>query len=216
MDLLKASLISSTPLSDIVLKRKGEMNSTARKCEERTSSAYQVENSSATHFYPMNLKVMVQKSTNKFLYAEAEEDFVDFLFSFLTIPLGVERIFEGNSLIKSTDVLYRSVHDLIDLKYLKNGYNTKVKLIKPMIPHGYISADRVLPHPTEDLPSFYSYTNWNPSIKFLRGKGKFVRGPKTYKVADDLTVTPFCFVSILSSPLLLSPMLCSLKYPTNQ
>ena len=37
------------------------------------------------------------------------------------------------------------------------------------------------------------------SAKFPNGKGHYLKGPRTYHVADDLTVTPFCIVSILSS-----------------
>jgi hypothetical protein len=36
----------------------------------------------------VTLKVMVDKEKNKVLYAEADKDFVDVLFSFLTLPLG--------------------------------------------------------------------------------------------------------------------------------
>lgn len=37
----------------------------------------------------MELTVIFQHSTQNFLYAWAEKEFVDFLFSFISIPLGV-------------------------------------------------------------------------------------------------------------------------------
>ncbi|PNX68281.1 hypothetical protein L195_g056963, partial [Trifolium pratense] len=36
----------------------------------------------------VSLKVMVDKVRNKVVYAEAGKDFVDVLFSFLTLPMG--------------------------------------------------------------------------------------------------------------------------------
>ncbi|KAH6780497.1 hypothetical protein C2S52_011734 [Perilla frutescens var. hirtella] len=87
MDLLKASLISSTPLSDIILNKTGEvMNTRKRKCESQRIMSLSDDNPNNSK--KMKLKVMVQKSTNKLLYAEAEEDLVEFLFSLLAIPLG--------------------------------------------------------------------------------------------------------------------------------
>ena len=60
------------------------------------------------------LKVIVRKSEKKkILYAEAKEDFVDFLFSFLTAPLGsILKLLDGNSSLGCMDNLYKSVKDL--------------------------------------------------------------------------------------------------------
>ncbi|KAI3679628.1 hypothetical protein L2E82_51168 [Cichorium intybus] len=38
---------------------------------------------------PVQLKVYVDKKKTKVMFAEAEEDFVDILFSFFTLPLGI-------------------------------------------------------------------------------------------------------------------------------
>lgn len=55
----------------------------------------------------MSIRVMVQKSNQKIVFAHAEEDFVDFLFSFLTIPLGsVVCLLGENSSLGSIDNLY--------------------------------------------------------------------------------------------------------------
>ncbi|KAF6136029.1 hypothetical protein GIB67_006921, partial [Kingdonia uniflora] len=46
----------------------------------------------------MTSKLMVSKSRNKVLYAEASADFVDFIFRILTMPLGsVIKILGGNT-----------------------------------------------------------------------------------------------------------------------
>lgn len=46
----------------------------------------------------LELKLTVRKSTNKVLCAEAGNDFIDFLFNFLTILIGsIEDVLKGNS-----------------------------------------------------------------------------------------------------------------------
>jgi len=69
------------------------------------------------------LKVMVDKVRNQVVYAEAGKDFVDALFSFLTLPLGtIARLVAKESNIEavrfgSISSLYQSVTDL-DQQYL--------------------------------------------------------------------------------------------------
>uniref|UniRef100_A0A3Q7XX29 Uncharacterized protein LOC101500403 n=1 Tax=Cicer arietinum TaxID=3827 RepID=A0A3Q7XX29_CICAR len=66
----------------------------------------------------VTLKLLVNKVTNKVIFAEAEKDFVDVLFSFLTFPLGtISRLLEKESSIGplrfgSVNTLYHSVEDL--------------------------------------------------------------------------------------------------------
>ncbi|KAG6387488.1 hypothetical protein SASPL_152680 [Salvia splendens] len=68
----------------------------------------------------ISLKVMTQKSTGKFLYALAKEDFVEFLFSLLIIPLGgVEHLFVSSTCVKARDNLHRSASYLIDDGHFK-------------------------------------------------------------------------------------------------
>ncbi|KAL1560809.1 hypothetical protein AAHA92_10981 [Salvia divinorum] len=159
-------------------------------------------NASNSNSKTMNLKLMVQKSNNKLLYAEAEEDFVEFLFSFLIIPLGgVESLLSGNSNVKTIDNLYMSAAILIHDKYFKN-LDAKNRLLKPNIPHGYVSKNHIFPLTEDKLPASYEDGSFRfrvASTNFPNGQGSYLKGPRTYKVTDDLTVTPFCIVSILSS-----------------
>jgi len=66
----------------------------------------------------VTLKLLVNKDTNKVLFAEAEKDFADVLFSFLTLPLGtIARLVEKESRIGSVTLgslnsLYHCVEDL--------------------------------------------------------------------------------------------------------
>lgn len=71
----------------------------------------------------VSLKLLVNKETDKVLFAEAGKDFVDALFSFLTLPLGtIVRLIEkpsntGPVMVGCLNSLYHSVEDL-DTEYL--------------------------------------------------------------------------------------------------
>lgn len=106
MDLLKQASISESPLSNVFLAN-GESK------QMYTFSPKQgPKNGLWTSFNCiLSLKVTVRKSN--ILYAEAEGDFVDFLFSFLTTPLGsILKLLDGNSSLGCMDNLYKSVKDL--------------------------------------------------------------------------------------------------------
>ncbi|XP_057779833.1 uncharacterized protein LOC130998434 [Salvia miltiorrhiza] len=201
VELLEASLISTNPLSVVILDEEVlEMSSTEGKHEDQSPST--AANALISNSKTMNVKLVVQKSTNKLLYAEAEEDFVEFLFSFLVIPLGgVVSLLSRNSNLKPIDSLYKSADVLIHDKYFKNPADAKNRLIKPSIPHGYLSENHILPLNEErflaDLAC--NYYSLFPSSKFPKGQGSYLEGTRTYKVADDLTVTPFSIASILYS-----------------
>ncbi|GAU40128.1 hypothetical protein TSUD_162970 [Trifolium subterraneum] len=71
----------------------------------------------------VSIRVLVEKGKNKVVYAEAGKDFVDVLFSFLTLPLGtIAKVVAKDTNIKavkfgSISSLYQSVANL-DEKYL--------------------------------------------------------------------------------------------------
>lgn len=67
------------------------------------------------HSREMVLKVSLQKSTNKFLFAEATDEFIEVLVSFLVVPIGaVEFLLGGDTGFIGLDNLYRSVSNDID------------------------------------------------------------------------------------------------------
>jgi len=83
----------------------------------------------------VSLKLLVNKKTNKVLFAEAGKDFVDVLFSFLTLSLGtIARLVEKESSMGPVTVgclnsLYRSVRNL-DEECLRTA-TCKEKLLQP-------------------------------------------------------------------------------------
>lgn len=104
MALLKASLISSTPLSDVVFSKTGQTKkSTTRELRRWNLSG------SSSNSKKMVLREVVLKYTDKILYAQAEDD---------VIPLGeAEHLLESSSRNKSLDMLYMSAANHIGYKY---------------------------------------------------------------------------------------------------
>ncbi|GKA11155.1 hypothetical protein Tco_0690588 [Tanacetum coccineum] len=84
---------------------------------------------------PVHIKVFIDKKKKKVMFAEAEEDFVEILFSFLTLPLGtIARISSKHGDSKdikfgSLNSLYESVENL-DNKHFSNEH-CKVALVTP-------------------------------------------------------------------------------------
>ncbi|XP_020196430.1 uncharacterized protein [Aegilops tauschii subsp. strangulata] len=59
------------------------------------------------------VKLFIDKEKKKVLFAESNKDFVDVLFSFLTLPLGtIVRLFDKQSQVGCLDELYKSVEVL--------------------------------------------------------------------------------------------------------
>lgn len=99
MDLLKGSLLSEAPLTKTILHLSNNTNCVLEDLLDESSS-----NSKR-----MNVTAMMHKSTNMLLYVEADEDFVDFILGFLTIPLGrVVSLLGGKTPLKSIDNVYNS------------------------------------------------------------------------------------------------------------
>lgn len=133
--MLKESLVSPTPLSDLIFNER-QTKFAAEKSEEE-SELHQIKKETTSNSGKMILKVMFQISTKKLLFAQAEEDFVEFLFSLVIIPLGtVERLLGCNTGLKNIDNLYRSITDLIDDKYFK-GKDLKKELTMPQVHFHY-------------------------------------------------------------------------------
>lgn len=90
------------------------------------------------------VKVLVQKSNNKILLAEAAEDFAELLFTFLSIPLGKVMSLLGVS-HSSTLVaqnLYKSVSELNGNRYFKSQ-KLKNMLLDPKLAEHYYSSNQI-------------------------------------------------------------------------
>ncbi|KAJ8615868.1 hypothetical protein MRB53_035240 [Persea americana] len=68
----------------------------------------------------LSLNLLVDKQRNRVVYAESGKDFIDILFSFLTMPISsIIRLTTRHSKIGSLNTLYESVEDL-DLHHMQS------------------------------------------------------------------------------------------------
>lgn len=217
LDLLKCSLVSKSTLTDLFLVKKPLFN-------QSSFTPSIVENSGTVQ---IKVKLVMRKSDGKVLFAEGEEDFVDFLFSFLTFPLGgVVHMLGGNSSIGSIDGLYKSIAGLNENKYLiekevKNrlvdpGLVPQFKLRKQMFPIHEQDSQYHCYYKRKDYnqfcitKGFRSYivnveshqvlklVDLNSSSGSLKG---YVKGPAMFMATDDLVVeqmSPISAVSLLN------------------
>lgn len=163
----------------------------------------------------MKIKVYVQKSTSKILLAHSSEDFVDFLFSHLTVPLGklISLLAKDHGSL-SIENIHQSVLELNVGEYLKSQL-LKDMLLHPKLPSNYLCSNHIFPLEEETKPnkflkrtrtssgyvysltldSKHAYKNLKDESPYLKLEGGFVRGPTKFMVTDDLVVTPLSSMS---------------------
>ncbi|CAI0467688.1 unnamed protein product [Linum tenue] len=86
----------------------------------------------------VTLKLLINKKTKKVLFAEAGKDFVDFLFTLLSFPLGtVIKLLSKNKMVGSLGNLYHSIEELSDTFFQsKIGKGTVLNPKVPFRPSG--------------------------------------------------------------------------------
>ena len=86
MNLFKYALTSHEPLTNTILATSSKSINKGNTTNHFTSAVRVMP--STINRRKMDIKVLQSKSQKKIVTAEADGDFVDFIFSFLTIPLG--------------------------------------------------------------------------------------------------------------------------------
>jgi hypothetical protein len=173
------------------------------------------------------VKVARRKSTGEILFAEAGDDFINFIFSFLTLHLGgVLHMLEGFSSLNCIDNLYKSVTELSTESYLISKH-LKEKLISPPIAAQFGLDNQIIPIGAASSP-IYSYINigqytraltasniynvFDPAEKSVllnlvdpklsasntSRRGEFAKGPSVYMVTVDLVITPVSSFTAIS------------------
>ncbi|XXG89315.1 hypothetical protein AAC387_Pa12g1347 [Persea americana] len=118
LHLLKRSLLSKTPLTDVLLLENDLIDGSDHDFEMdafhwKDFAEPKEEKGNGSNSKKISVRLTVRKSNNKVVYAEGGEEFADLLFSFLAFPLGfVAKFFGEESGIKCLDNLYRSVQVL--------------------------------------------------------------------------------------------------------
>ncbi|CAN1176260.1 hypothetical protein LINPERHAP2_LOCUS32446 [Linum perenne] len=80
----------------------------------------------------VSLKLLIDKQTRKVVYAEAGKEFVDFLVTILSLPLGtVTTLLSKNDMIGCLGSLYKSIEDLNDLYIIQSTTQSKKSILNP-------------------------------------------------------------------------------------
>ncbi|XP_042067496.1 uncharacterized protein LOC121810841 [Salvia splendens] len=194
--LLKLSLTSATPLTDLILRKK-----TVENPQSGIWLDHIHQDDAATASKKFGLGAFLQKSMNKLLFAGTtwSRDIV-LRACFLTLSLGgVEFLLGNNTPFKSVDNLYRSVSTGIDDKHFATS-DAKNRLINPKLPHGYLSKNQLLLPLSEEGPPKLHYKESNIGLlqeevgvtftSFKSSKEMFVNKQTTCFVNDDLSMSP--------------------------
>ncbi|KAK1373694.1 putative DNA polymerase zeta catalytic subunit [Heracleum sosnowskyi] len=149
----------------------------------------------------VSLKLLVDNSTQKVVFAEAGKDFVDFLFGLLEIPLGSllnhlanQGMCESWTLSK----VYQSV-DKLDKEYLQPD-QTKTSLLHPQMSSSNTKGAPLMQQlgyrkSQSSSSSYYGSSNRSDDKKEVDG---YVKESVTYMISDDLTVKPVSSISSIS------------------
>ncbi|KAF8378715.1 hypothetical protein HHK36_030064 [Tetracentron sinense] len=131
LHLLMSLLSSKTPLTNSVLPESVILDQI--QFDPRNMTQPKDERDADPDDKKLRVKLMVSKSNNKVLYAEAGEDFGGLILSFLTIPLGsIVELLVRDSPWQCVNKLYESVEHLSVGNYIKSN-ECKNMLIHPKL-----------------------------------------------------------------------------------
>jgi hypothetical protein len=175
----------------------------------------------------VTLKLLIEKKSRRVLFAEADKEFVDFIFSIFTLPVGiVTRLLQKKKMAGCLRSLYNSLDNLSDI-YIQpdqdkgfllnpkvaNISGDKVPLLLPSIElspmkfyrcgshTSYVATDRraICPSCESSMTTEVSYVDPPSDIKASSSReGGYVKGAITYMVMDDLDVKPMSAISSIS------------------
>ncbi|XP_074287246.1 uncharacterized protein LOC141612383 [Silene latifolia] len=169
----------------------------------------------------LSLKLLVDSTANKVLFAEAGKEFVDFLFHILSLPVGtVVKLLNVNGMVGSVGSLYKSVESLssdyfqvnvnkddvlkpktavnVPLLELKDGPATNPKIYN----YGSHNPNAICPNCRNKINTAFNYVS-PPNAAVNTGTssnatGGYVKGLVTYMVMDNLEVKPMSTISAIT------------------
>ncbi|XWS71622.1 hypothetical protein CRYUN_Cryun03dG0153700 [Craigia yunnanensis] len=230
LNLLNCSLVSKQPLTEALLEQKVQnpVSKLSKEDLEQVSFAKPRLETTSNQVGKIKVKLMISKSKNRVCYGEASEDFVDLLFSFLTVPLGfIVKEMQGGTSKGSIYHLYDSIQDLDTWQYLKTKENAGM-LVSPKLAPGFGYEGQPLDIKEYIQPPYHYYIDrWsyryltsdetllssgdirNSAVLTVKdpksqledsasGRG-FVIGPAMFTITDDLIIAPLSSVAGLSS-----------------
>lgn len=152
----------------------------------------------------ISLKLIINTLNNTVLYAEAANDFVNLLFSFLTFPIGF--LFQKNLHLPFNgcmDNVYKSINN-IEVE-LFQSVRMKETLLESKLAPGFSQLKKVISiedatNPTcRDLISQYKAKQWSINSKSCSGErviaNGFIKGPSSFMIMDNMAVMPLSSIS---------------------
>ncbi|KAM0856177.1 hypothetical protein ACQ4PT_049276 [Festuca glaucescens] len=171
----------------------------------------------------LSMKLLIDTKERRVLFAEANKDVVDFLFSLLALPVGTAvRLLGTESMVGSAGHLYASVARL-DGAYILPGADLDALLRPTVSTQAAAPNSSLLTLPDSPSKGFFRCghchspghvtdvrdtkcprcgTPMKDAIQCVRpdsgGAKGFVQGVVTYTVTDSLTVTPMSAISSMA------------------
>ncbi|KAG6501942.1 hypothetical protein ZIOFF_041826 [Zingiber officinale] len=130
----------------------------------------------------MTLKLLVDKSSDRVLFAEAGKEVVDFFLGLLNLPLSavIKLVTEQDTMVGSIANLYQTVHTLEESYYQSSHSKSAILKVANSHPPS-VSSKGLLLIGTSAV-----------------GTEGYVKGVVTYTITDDLTVTPMSSISSIT------------------
>ncbi|XVF46640.1 hypothetical protein PTKIN_Ptkin03bG0044000 [Pterospermum kingtungense] len=226
LNLLSRSLISKQPLTEVLLGQ-NPVSELSKEDFEQVSFTKHRLGTASNQDGKIYVKLMVSKYKNRVCYAEAGEDFVNLLFSFLTVPLGfIAKEKQGDTSKGSINHLYDSIQGLDAGQYLKTKETTEM-LVSPKLAPSFGYEGQPLDIKEYIQQPYYGYwdgcvrrfrllTSDNPGASSIKGcevytvkdpkshlkdsasSRGFVNGQAMFTITDDLLITPLSAIAALS------------------
>ncbi|KAG4206454.1 hypothetical protein ERO13_A03G010050v2 [Gossypium hirsutum] len=167
----------------------------------------------------VNLKLLVNVKCQRVLFAEANKDFIDFLFNMMALPIGtIVRLRNKEGMVGSLSKLYKSIEESSHV-HMQQPFQTNEALLNPeVLAHSGVAN---LPPLLPDIESsnnsidkgFYSHQaklvkknqktcsnslSSSSSSSNEEDEGGYVKGVVTYMVKDDRMEKPMSTISSLA------------------
>jgi hypothetical protein len=120
---------------------------------EGSSSSTYLANMAATK---VSLKLFIDKKGRRVLFAEVDKEFVDFLYSIFTLPVGAvtSLLNEGGGMVGSLPSLYQSIENLSETRIFQPDKNKRF-LLEPMVFMPGAKVPLLLPNVGSTFRQFY-------------------------------------------------------------
>ncbi|KAM0036836.1 hypothetical protein Hdeb2414_s0014g00431041 [Helianthus debilis subsp. tardiflorus] len=218
LTLVKGALLFKCPLTYMVFPSSPVIQTLVNPRHETSFKPFKSKSSKR-----LKLKVTMQKSTSKFLFAEADCDFVEFLSGFLEIPLGhmIGQLMNGVSSFESLNNLFQSISNMSVGENI-NSHTLKDMLLQPQLVHRNLSVNQIFPlsvlrdttnycHSYLRLGTFSAYmTRFAKreglekemfcccNFKDSRVGGRYLKTSAKFILTDDIVITPLTSFSSIT------------------